>query len=114
MCGITGIVQIGGHPRRVVDEEILAAVTDAMTHRGPDDRGTFVEPGIALGMRRLSVVDPELGSQPIVGGRNGRSRTASSTTIASFTTNFAGAGTPSRPTATRRSCRTSTRRTATT
>jgi asparagine synthase (glutamine-hydrolysing) len=65
MCGIAGIVQIGGRPRRVVDEETLAAATDAMAHRGPDDRGTHVEPGIALGIRRLSVMDPELGSQPM-------------------------------------------------
>ena len=39
-------------------------MTDAMTHRGPNDRGTYVADGIALGARRLSVVDVEGGHQP--------------------------------------------------
>ncbi len=40
-------------------------MTDAMTHRGPNDRGTFSAPGIALGVRRLSIVDVEGGHQPV-------------------------------------------------
>ena len=40
-------------------------MTDVMTHRGPDDRGTYEAPGIALGMRRLSIVDIEGGHQPV-------------------------------------------------
>ena len=43
---------------------MLDAMTDAMRHRGPDDRGTFVAPGVALGARRLSIVDVEGGHQP--------------------------------------------------
>jgi asparagine synthase (glutamine-hydrolysing) len=39
-------------------------MTDAMTHRGPNDRGTYAADGIALGVRRLSVVDVEGGHQP--------------------------------------------------
>ena len=39
-------------------------MTDVMVHRGPDDRGTHREPGIALGMRRLSIVDVAGGHQP--------------------------------------------------
>jgi asparagine synthase (glutamine-hydrolysing) len=39
-------------------------MTDAMTHRGPNDRGTHRAPGIALGVRRLSIVDVEAGHQP--------------------------------------------------
>ncbi len=39
-------------------------MTDAMRHRGPDDRGELLEPGIALGMRRLSIIDVEGGRQP--------------------------------------------------
>ena len=35
----------------------LVAMRDAMTHRGPDDAGTFTAPGIALASRRLSIVD---------------------------------------------------------
>jgi asparagine synthase (glutamine-hydrolysing) len=40
-------------------------MTDAMTHRGPNDRGTYSEDGVALGMRRLSIVDVEGGHQPL-------------------------------------------------
>jgi asparagine synthase (glutamine-hydrolysing) len=40
-------------------------MTDAMTHRGPNDRGTFSEPGVALGVRRLSIVDVSGGHQPV-------------------------------------------------
>ena len=40
-------------------------MTDAMTHRGPDDRGTHRAPGIALGIRRLSIVDIAGGQQPV-------------------------------------------------
>jgi asparagine synthase (glutamine-hydrolysing) len=39
-------------------------MTDTMTHRGPNDRGTYSAPGIALGVRRLSIVDVEGGHQP--------------------------------------------------
>jgi asparagine synthase (glutamine-hydrolysing) len=66
MCGICGVVQIGGEPRTVVTPEVLDAMTDAMTHRGPNDRGTFQRPGVALGVRRLSIVDVEGGHQPFL------------------------------------------------
>jgi len=39
-------------------------MTDAMVHRGPNDRGVYVAPGVALGARRLSIVDLEGGHQP--------------------------------------------------
>jgi len=44
---------------------VLDRMTDAMTHRGPNDRGTYVADGIALGVRRLSIVDVEGGHQPL-------------------------------------------------
>ena len=40
-------------------------MTDVMTHRGPNDRGTYLAPGVALGVRRLSIVDVEGGHQPV-------------------------------------------------
>ena len=40
-------------------------MTDAMTHRGPNDRGTFLADGVALGVRRLSIVDVADGHQPV-------------------------------------------------
>jgi len=66
MCGICGVVQIGGgEPRVVIEPEALDRMTDAMTHRGPSDRGTYAAPGIALGVRRLSIVDVAGGHQPV-------------------------------------------------
>src|SRR6476469_2462893 len=65
MCGICGVVQVGGEPRGVVAPDVLDRMTDAMTHRGPNDRGTFLAPGIALGVRRLSIVDVAGGHQPL-------------------------------------------------
>jgi len=65
MCGICGVVQVGGEPRLVIEPDVLDRMTDAMTHRGPNDRGTHLEPGVALGVRRLSIVDVEGGHQPV-------------------------------------------------
>jgi asparagine synthase (glutamine-hydrolysing) len=64
MCGICGVIQLGGEPRRVVPDHVLDRMTDAMTHRGPNDRGTHVSPGASIGVRRLSIVDVEGGHQP--------------------------------------------------
>lgn len=58
------MVQVSGEPRDVLDVGVLDRMTDAMTHRGPNDRGTFEGPGIALGVRRLSIVDVAGGHQP--------------------------------------------------
>ena len=64
MCGICGLVQVGGEPRNLIDPPALERMTDAMRHRGPDDRGTYLAPGVALGVRRLSIIDVEGGHQP--------------------------------------------------
>jgi len=48
----------------VIPPETLDVMTDLMTHRGPDDRGTYHAPGVAFGVRRLSIVDVEGGHQP--------------------------------------------------
>jgi asparagine synthase (glutamine-hydrolysing) len=64
MCDICGVIQIGGDPRPVVAPYVLDHMTDLMTHRGPNDRGTFVTAGVALGVRRLSIIDVEGGHQP--------------------------------------------------
>src|SRR6266511_2674987 len=65
MCGICGVVQLGGTPRPVVEADVLDVMTDVMTHRGPSDRGTYFADGVALGVRRLSIVDVEGGHQPV-------------------------------------------------
>jgi asparagine synthase (glutamine-hydrolysing) len=64
MCGICGVVQIGGEPREVIAPATLDQMTDAMTHRGPNDRGIYQAAGVAFGVRRLSIVDVEAGHQP--------------------------------------------------
>jgi asparagine synthase (glutamine-hydrolysing) len=64
MCGICGVVQVEGAPRDVVAPGVLDWMTDLMRHRGPDDRGTYVELGVALGVRRLSIIDVDAGHQP--------------------------------------------------
>src|SRR6476660_9377191 len=78
MCGICGVVQIGGEPRPVIPDDVLDRMTDAMTHRGPNDRGTYTADGVAFGARRLSIVDVEGGHQPfanedgtVIGMQNG-------------------------------------------
>ncbi len=65
MCGICGVVQIEGEPRRVLAPGVIDRMTDVMTHRGPDDRGTYEADGVALGVRRLSIVDVAGGHQPV-------------------------------------------------
>ncbi|MGH8574491.1 MAG: asparagine synthetase B family protein, partial [Gammaproteobacteria bacterium] len=60
MCGIVG--RIG--PAPVTEAEILH-MCEAIRHRGPDDWGTFVEGGVGLGTRRLSIIDLAGGHQPI-------------------------------------------------
>ena len=65
MCGICGVVQVSGEPRPVIELDVLDWMTDVLEHRGPDDRGTYTSAGIALGVRRLSIVDVGGGHQPI-------------------------------------------------
>ena len=65
MCGICGVIQVNGEPRQVIEPAVLDWMTDTMTHRGPNDRGTYAADGVALGVRRLSIVDVDGGHQPI-------------------------------------------------
>lgn len=58
MCGICGY--IGWH-----NEDALDRMMQRLIHRGPDDSGIHLEPGFALGARRLQVIDPDGGHQPI-------------------------------------------------
>jgi asparagine synthase (glutamine-hydrolysing) len=65
MCGICGIAgrDTGGPP---IGPSALRAMTDAIEHRGPDEDGRWLEPGVALGMRRLSIIDVAGSHQPVV------------------------------------------------
>lgn len=61
MCGICGVLDA----QVAVDQGILKRMCDVMRYRGPDEEGYYHHKGIALGMRRLKVIDLDTGSQPI-------------------------------------------------
>ncbi len=62
MCGIAGILDLKGQPP---DVGVVRRMTAAIAHRGPDDDGYFCDRGVALGFRRLSIVDLSGGHQPM-------------------------------------------------
>src|SRR5688572_5644848 len=68
MCGIAGIAPLD--PARSIDAADVALMLDRVRHRGPDDEGVHCSTGIALGHRRLSVIDVEGGHQPLSGERD--------------------------------------------
>jgi|SoiMetStandDraft_2_1073263.scaffolds.fasta_scaffold08150_2 asparagine synthase (glutamine-hydrolysing) len=63
MCGICGALAANASER--VGEGTLHAMCAAIAHRGPDDEGVFMDGPVGLGIRRLSIIDPEGGRQPI-------------------------------------------------
>ncbi len=63
MCGIVGMLDLNG--RRDVSRELLSRINEAQHHRGPDECGLHVEPGVGLGHRRLSIIDVSTGQQPL-------------------------------------------------
>lgn len=63
MCGITGFVN--ADLARPADGAVVRRMCDVIRHRGPDDEGYLVEGPVALGMRRLSIIDLAGGKQPI-------------------------------------------------
>src|SRR3954454_18830296 len=68
MCGIAGFVESRASTSPFTLDESRALVhrmCDVIRHRGPDDEGTWVAEGVALGMRRLSIIDLSTGHQPI-------------------------------------------------
>lgn len=69
MCGIAGMLALDG--KRPPDPALIDRMTDSLAHRGPDGRGTWHGPGVALGHRRLAILDPEGGAQPWVDDASG-------------------------------------------
>lgn len=74
MCGITGAIWT--NPSLAIEQPVLENMTDVLRHRGPDDGGSFLSryrlrppyeamPGVALGHRRLSIIDVAGGHQPM-------------------------------------------------
>jgi asparagine synthase (glutamine-hydrolysing) len=62
MCGIVGIIKWGSN---AVDPHELQALNEAAIHRGPDELGSYIEGSVGLAMRRLSIIDLAMGSQPM-------------------------------------------------
>ena len=63
MCGIAGIIDLAGE--RLVPEGCIQRMARALLHRGPDEEGFLVRPGLALASRRLSIVGLADGQQPM-------------------------------------------------
>jgi asparagine synthase (glutamine-hydrolysing) len=62
MCGITGFVNGAGRP---ADRQVAAVMTATLAHRGPDGDGIYCDGPVALGHRRLSIIDLAGGAQPL-------------------------------------------------
>lgn len=62
MCGLVGVWRWDG---RQTEPEILTRMTNLLYHRGPDEEGYYHDGSLALGFRRLSIIDLKTGSQPL-------------------------------------------------
>ncbi|MEA3507139.1 MAG: asparagine synthetase B, partial [Elusimicrobiota bacterium] len=67
MCGICGVINLDKEP---VSERLVEQMTSTLYHRGPDDKGFYFNNtsrsiNVGMGMRRLSIIDLDTGSQPI-------------------------------------------------
>ena len=63
MCGIAGIAVFNGGPQPTYEQ--LQTMCNTLVHRGPDEAGMDIRDNVAIGMRRLSIIDLSGGSQPI-------------------------------------------------
>lgn len=70
MCGIVGI--LNRDRQMSVDIDLLNRMSKMISHRGPDDSGTYIKGHIGLGHRRLSIIDLATGHQPMVDELRGR------------------------------------------
>jgi asparagine synthase (glutamine-hydrolysing) len=68
MCGILAVVDLKGRP---LDERHMRRLRDVMVHRGPDDEGLIVEGPVALGHRRLSIIDLSTSGHQPMGNEDG-------------------------------------------
>ena len=65
MCGIAGWINLENKTSQNGGEAVLHAMCERMKHRGPDSEGLWLENQVALGMRRLSIIDLATGEQPV-------------------------------------------------
>lgn len=65
MCGIAGWINLENNRGADQSEAVLHAMCERMKHRGPDSEGLWLDERVALGMRRLSIIDLATGEQPV-------------------------------------------------
>jgi len=63
MCGISGLFDTRG--KQDYSRDLISRINDIQSHRGPDEAGVHLEPGLAMGHRRLSIIDLATGQQPL-------------------------------------------------
>jgi asparagine synthase (glutamine-hydrolysing) len=63
MCGISGIFDL--KTQREISRPLIQSMNQSLLHRGPDEGGIHLEAGVALGHRRLSIIDLSMGQQPL-------------------------------------------------
>ena len=61
MCGIAGVIKSGGEAESAATRKMM----EALAHRGPDGEGLYCHDGVALGHKRLAIIDPKGGHQPM-------------------------------------------------
>ena len=65
MCGIVGFVNLKRNIKTANDKEILEDMMQTIARRGPDEDGLYQDEHVAMGHKRLIVIDPEGGKQPM-------------------------------------------------
>ena len=65
MCGITGWIKLDNNDNSPNVESVLHSMCERIVHRGPDSEGLWIDNQVALGMRRLSIIDLKTGDQPV-------------------------------------------------
>ena len=66
MCGIVGFTNYNGNMRNEEAQRVLTNMNNTLSKRGPDENGIYIKEDICIGHRRLIVIDPEGGKQPMV------------------------------------------------
>jgi asparagine synthase (glutamine-hydrolysing) len=69
MCGIAGILY--SNKEKKAPAELISRMTDTLVHRGPDDKGIYVDNNAALGFRRLSIIDLSAAAHQPMGNEDG-------------------------------------------
>jgi asparagine synthase (glutamine-hydrolysing) len=65
MCGIAGWINLDTTKSNLAAEPVLHSMCERIVHRGPDSEGLWLDDTVALGMRRLSIIDLHTGDQPV-------------------------------------------------